>query len=330
MTPDPPTLVLRADGGPEIGVGHLARAAAIAEMVGVDHAVAFYTRCRVPALTTMLAAHGRVVSLDDQRELQQEAVDLAGELTGRETVVLDGEQFDADYQATLRSRGCTVVCIDDRAARRFCADLIVNHAGGVCASAYRDIGDARLCLGPRYAMVRAPFLAAARAGGAREPNDNVFVSLGGADPDNRMPGVLAIASGLFPDHHFHLVVGAANRQASSLDDLVREQRSRATVHRNLSAGDMCALMQTCSTAITSASTVAMEYACVGGALYVVHTAADQARMHRGLIEGGMAWDLDRAKMEAGARDAMLIVQRRTFDGHSDARLRDAINDVARQ
>ena len=329
MTADRGALVLRADGGPEMGAGHLARVVAIAEMVGPRQPLAFYTRCGIPALTSMLASHGRVVRLDDGRDLDDEAAQLARELTGRETVVLDGEQFDADYQAALRGRGCAVVCIDDRAVRRFCADVIVNHAGGVCVRDYGEVGKARLCLGPQYAMLRAPFLAAARMCFARESNDNVLVCLGGADPDNHLPAVLVTAADAFPDRHFHVVVGAAYRHAASLNDAVRGQRLRATVHRDLAASEMCAVMQACATAITSASTVAMEYACVGGALYLTQTAADQTLLRRGLVDGGMAVDLG-TPVEAAARAAMITAQRTTFDGRSDARLRETLRSVSKE
>jgi spore coat polysaccharide biosynthesis predicted glycosyltransferase SpsG len=47
-------------------------------------------------------------------------------------------------------------------AHHFVADAVINHAGGIEASRYSVEPYTQLCLGPAYALLRKPFIEAAK------------------------------------------------------------------------------------------------------------------------------------------------------------------------
>lgn len=161
------------------------------------------------------------------------------------------------------------------------------------------------------------------AGAADTPG--LFICLGGADPRNDTLAVLqrCLSAGYF--QRYELVLGAAYRWQPALDDYLRRQpAAEVHIHRNLSAEAMAALMQRCPCAICSPSTVAYEYAAMGGVLYLQQTADNQQDVYNYLLSAGLASDFVRDFAPPGdeAREqAMRQRQRQAFDGRQAARLR---------
>jgi UDP-2,4-diacetamido-2,4,6-trideoxy-beta-L-altropyranose hydrolase len=321
-------IVLRADGDSEMGLGHLARALALADMLAGAHPLAFHTRCRIPSLLQLIAEKATLVSWDDGAPLAEEGPRFAAALAPGDLVVLDGPHFDVDYQRAVKARGLPLVCVDDLHDRPFVADLIVNHAGGLAAADYTAAPGTRFCLGPAYALLRREFLAAARRRRPRPDTSDVLVCLGGADPRNDLLHVLDRAVRQLSGARFQIVLGAGYRYLPQLEERLRRGDLQATLHRSLGADQMVALMERCPTAITAPSTVSFEYASVGGRLFL-HQIADNQRYIRGhLVASGLAFDLDGPLPDSAAVARALAGQAAVFDGRSDERLRRALGALA--
>jgi UDP-2,4-diacetamido-2,4,6-trideoxy-beta-L-altropyranose hydrolase len=320
-------LFLRADGDSTLGLGHLSRLLALAEMVAGHFEIEFHTRCQIPGLLETIAARAQVVRWDPAVSLVEEADALAARLTPEDLVVLDGPHFDARYQAALKARCKRLVCVDDAHDQPFVADLIVNHAGAVAPADYQCPPGTRFCLGPRYALLRPPFLAAARSRQRRQ-NDEVLVCLGGSDPRNDVLAVLEAARDRLPQARFQIVLGAGYRFHGRLTAFLSMHALPHQLHHALSAEQMVALMRTCGTAITTPSTTSFEYASVGGHLYLHRTADNQRWIHHHLVEAGLAFDLAGAAPPPDALARSLQLQAAIFDGQSAQRLRQALLDLA--
>jgi spore coat polysaccharide biosynthesis predicted glycosyltransferase SpsG len=301
---------------------------ALAEALRDTEDMVFYTRCRIDDVLQLMSAQGQLVVMNDSGPVSDEADTFARALSDDDLVVLDGNQFDETYQAAIKRRGCILVCVDDMATRVFRADLIINDSGGITPDQYRCAAPARFCLGPQFAILRAPFLQAARARRPFVPNANVLVCLGGADPNNEVLRVLDVASTRMRHRQFHVVVGAAYQHGTALRDFLEHCSLSATVHTNLSAIQMAELMSLCGTAITPPSTVSFEYASVGGLLYVHQIASDQTYTHRWLIEQELALPFMESSFNQEAEERLVTRQREIFDGRSDERLRASINQLA--
>lgn len=326
-----PRLILRADGNPQVGLGHVMRCQALAEIAATDFGCLFVARPGLPPTTIAeLTATGiELLEVPNAASAAREADWLATHLLRpTDVVVLDGYQFDYAYQQAIRAACGALLYIDDLAAFPQAADVVLNPAGGVDAVEYdlRQPG-ARLLTGPTWAPLRRPFRVAAGQERQAAPAGDVVLCLGGADPANhtqRWAAELLSAEGL---GHLHVVVGGAYQHWEALTAWADTRRaSKLSVHRALAADSFAELLARCGTAVTSASTVSYEYASLGGLLLAVQTADNQQRIHDFLLREQLAASAADAVRLLGSpkrehlQTAMRRTQRQWFDGAAPARL----------
>ena len=121
---------IRTDGSPEIGLGHVVRCVSLAHMLKNDFTIHFFVLEIPDSLKNEITQNGWDVTFIDRES------DFLNKLTGNEIVVIDGYQFDSEYQKEIKSKGCKLVCIDDFHDQHFYADLVINHAPGVSKDDY--------------------------------------------------------------------------------------------------------------------------------------------------------------------------------------------------
>lgn len=322
------SVIFRTDGSEQIGLGHLYRCRALAEMLSPDFSCYLAFRHLPAGIRTELTQPYRA-TLDLSAVRPAEEVDsvltwcraLENTPAGHPTVVvLDGYHFDTAYQAAWKKTRVPLVCIDDIHAYHFVADVVINHAGGVTPDDYSAEPDTQFCLGPRYALLQGPF---------RSPTDprlsgdekRTFICLGGADPPNATLTVLQKCVSVFPDSSYDVVLGGAYLHQAAFDHYLAGSRADVSVHRNLKAVEMARLMRACGSGITSPSTVSFEYLSVGGLLYLYPIADNQASIYAYYLREGVAFSFtDSFPVLDQKRVARSIDrQNRLFDGQSAAR-----------
>lgn len=316
-------IFFRADGHNRMGVGHVMRSLALSRMLMRDFNCLVAIRNPNPALRTL--ARGlchRLIELPETEDDLAEAALLAKHfLSGKEIVVLDGYHFGAEYQALMRRRGGPVVCIDDLHREPFVADLIINHAGGIRPEDYDAQPYTRFCLGPDYALLHKAYLEAARIRSRPNGHRVAFVCMGGADPHNDTLKVLhrLEASGFV--RQCYVVLGPVYRHHEALRAYLQESSLSVMLLENLPPEHMVGYMRLCPLAVLPPSTVALEYCCVGGALYLHQTADNQNDLRRYLLGEGLAFDLAEFPVVQPERvNAVMTRQAEVFDGQSDVRL----------
>lgn len=325
-------LYFRCDAGSRTGLGHLVRSLALAQMLQPGYAAHFLIQQPEAAIAGQLLAAGfAFTALPETRDYLREANDIQARiLADGDMVVLDGYGFDTGYQQALRQKDILLVCLDDLQAWPFAADLIINQAGGVNPALYRALPHTRLCLGPDYALLRAPFLQAAQQERVLPGIDRLLLNMGGADPHNDTCRLLRELATLAPQLHVEVVTGSAYRYGDTLSALAAGQ-PRIRLHQNLSAEAMCRLMQSCQAAILPPSSVSYEWCCVGGPLFLFRTADNQAAMHAFLLQQQLAEDwanFGAFLLDPEVRnriDRQLQQQRKYFQGQSPKHLRSAFN-----
>lgn len=157
-------LIVRADAGPGIGLGHFVRCAALAQAWqdagGTTHLVTTTRAEFVPAglasafddITSVAAPH------PDPADL--ESIVRTIESGEGSWVVCDHYQIDAVYTRRLRDAGASVVIIDDHAHQPlYDADVLLNQNLGSDALRYRFAGAPMVLLGPRFALLPRSFQA---------------------------------------------------------------------------------------------------------------------------------------------------------------------------
>ncbi|WP_239022963.1 UDP-2,4-diacetamido-2,4,6-trideoxy-beta-L-altropyranose hydrolase [Pontibacter mangrovi] len=324
-----PSILFRADGNSRIGLGHVVRSLALAQMLQEEFHCVFAIQEPEESLERQLReVCDEVIYLPEREVSGQETEYLAAQvLRPTDVVVLDGYRFDTAYQQRIKAKGCVLVCIDDIHAYAFVADAVINFAGGITKETYKTAPYTKLLLGPQYALLRPPFLKAARQERTLPQGElRLLLNLGGADPENHTLRLAKELSELESIPAVEIVVGGAYKHLPELQDWLRGKK-HLRLHRNLGAGAMCRLMHSCALSLTSASGVAYEYAAVGGLLFVLQTADNQAGLYSFLTSTGLARKYEGPQSMVLASIAtdfrqQVQVQRQNFDGSSDERLRE--------
>ncbi|AKQ44785.1 hypothetical protein TH63_02735 [Rufibacter radiotolerans] len=315
-------IFFRADGSSDIGLGHLVRSSALADMLKEKFDCVLATRCEIyTVIETLKSSFSEIISLPEQ-EYSLEAKLMADMIPSQSLIVLDGYNFDSTYQELLVNNGFDLFSIDDIHAFQFHSKVIINHAGGIDPLDYRALPTTQFFLGPRYSLLREPFLKAAKQRRNSITNKNCFVCFGGADPDNKTLEILKnknIRESAYFDN-FHVVVGGAFKHKEALESYIQNQD--ITLYYALTSEEMVSLMQHCSYAICSPSSIVYEYMSVGGIVFLEQIADNQSDIIKFFLTEEMAFRInDLESLSTEKIENAFKKQSYYFDGSSDDRLR---------
>lgn len=316
-------IYFRADGNAKMGLGHVIRSLALADMLRNDFDCHFIIRQPLPTLKEqILKICKSIVEIPQTENDIQEAQLLASSyLEGNEIVVLDGYHFITAYQQAIKDKGCKVVCIDDIYAYHFVADMIINHAGGITPEHYSAEASTKFSLGLQFALLRKPFREAAKK---REypdrEKDSVFICLGGADPQNDTIKVLQKCEAIKEIKKCYLVIGGAYSHKAELEEYITKTKLDIELLSNLSEYEMVKYMSKSSKAITPPSTISFEYLSVGGELYLKQIASNQNSIKDYFLGEGLAFTFDDfPKKDMEMISFSLKKQRQLIDANIDQR-----------
>jgi UDP-2,4-diacetamido-2,4,6-trideoxy-beta-L-altropyranose hydrolase len=319
------SIIFRADGNSKMGLGHLVRSSALAEMLKENYHCILATRCSLqPLLREMRSVFTEIILLAEV-DYSEEARTFC-QISGNENlIVLDGYNFDDVYQRELYRQGYDIFSIDDIHAFPFYSKAIINHSGGVTPLHYRALPSTQFYLGPGYALLRRAFLEAAKNRRNEITDSNCFVCFGGADPGNQTMEILQNAEIRKNFEKIHVVIGNAYQYKLELDAFVKDQ-SEIIVHHAVSPANMVAIMRDCSYAVCSPSTIVYEYLSVGGIVFLQQIADNQKDVISYFVNEGMAFTLNQlGNIENGAIASSFAKQKMYFDGNQDHRLRKSFD-----
>jgi len=318
MASNLPQVVFRADGNTRIGLGHIIRCLALAEMLRLQYACHFIIRDSEIATQNQITASGFTFqSIPTSLTLEEEASWLLKQLPAPTIVVLDGYDFNEAYRRQLKRGPHALICLDDMATQHSWCDVIINAAGGISPKVYASEPGAELCLGPAYALLRQPFCEALQH--PHQPDTKrIFVNMGGADPNNHTLQLAQQLEKRFPDKELVLVTGAAYPHQQALDEYALHRPNVHSYH-NLSAKGMVELLTSCGIFVCPPSGMAYECCAIGGLLLLHPTAENQQSLFHFLIGSHLASPFTNQatlvddKLPSIARE-MQIRQQTIFDG----------------
>ncbi|WP_375433713.1 UDP-2,4-diacetamido-2,4,6-trideoxy-beta-L-altropyranose hydrolase, partial [uncultured Hymenobacter sp.] len=314
-----PQVVFRADANQRIGLGHLMRCLALAEMLHQQFACRFIIRDSDSAIQDQILASGFTYDLvPSGLTLLEEATWLQQQVSATTILVLDGYDFDDAYRRELKRTSRALICLDDMGTQHSWCDVIVNAAGGITRAFYSPEPGATLCLGPAYALLRRPFREAALRPTHQPDTKRIFLNMGGADPHNHTLLVLKQLQQRFPERKVAVVTGAAYPHQQILNEYAAHKPAVRLYH-NLSAAAMAELLASCGIFVCPPSGMAYECCALGGLLLLYPTAENQRRILDFLVNANLALLfpslptlVDNALPDLAS--AMQIRQRAIFDG----------------
>ncbi len=319
----------RADGNSSIGLGHVIRSCALADILRSDFECHFYIRTPLPGLEEEIKKAGaQLHALPDETGYKQEAAAFAAMINRDDIVVMDGYSFDTAYQQVFRDKGCKLVCIDDIHAYHFIADAVINHSGGVPETEYSRESFTRLYLGPQYTLLRKPFLQHVKEK-EQDLQNSLFICMGGADPKNDTLEVAKACIERDGIDKIMVVLGAGYRYREEFREFVHNHAAhKIEIYEQLDAAGMADLMRKARMAVTPPSTIAFEYLSQGGILYLRQIADNQENIRQYLVNEPLAFDFDEYPVRETTRiNKLLAHQKEIFDGKSDVRLKQIFEQL---
>lgn len=286
-------IVFRADGSIEIGLGHIHRCVAIAEVLQDKYDICFAVRNATESILDLLSSTANVViklsAVSDNKSPND--TELYKYLTGDEIVVLDGYHFSSDYQRNLKTRCRGLVCIDDIPDKHYYSDLIINYNGGIALTTYQREVYTQVIAGLHYAVLKNPFRS--RNVKLRPLTDRLFLNMGGTDPENQTCRALEVLAQSNFKEEVEIVIGNHFPHEEALREVLSQRKITATIHKGLRADAMYERMLACTVAVLPPSTVALEFLSVGGLLFLHQTASNQALLREHLVDQKLAYPLAR-------------------------------------
>ena len=273
-------VIIRVDGNATIGLGHIYRGIALAEMLKDEFDVSFLTR-RSSTVSPITDAEFNVEYIPESIELKDEPEYFVTTLTPDTIIVLDGYEFTEEYQQKIKNNNYKLVYIDDLAQGVQKADLVINHSPGVKESDYKKEAYTKLALGLDYALLRKSFINYKRSNTEKiKKIKSVFVSFGGADPNDFSYKTVNSLLKIDLIENINVLVGAAYKH----NLIFNINNSKINIYRDISEKKVFNLMKSSDLAIVPASTTSIELAFLNIPMLLGYFVENQKGIYRGFIE----------------------------------------------
>jgi len=261
------TIVFRADGGREIGMGHIMRCIGLAQafrkrgyhtfFISGTHSDSVASRLEYEDFDCSFFETG----IDSASDLSQ----FISECRQRQAdwVVVDGYRFGSEWLKGLKNEGFKVLLWTDYLQADYLpVDIILDQTPADNAEAYKKVAlpDTHVLSGLQYVVLRDEFLVYPDIRRVRSAVQNVLVTFGGADkPGGTVKVLQAIKDGCFQED-FDIVVGPANPW---LDEIVNIVNSMCNAQVHIATKNMAGLIAKADLAISAAGASLWEFAFSG-------------------------------------------------------------------
>jgi UDP-2,4-diacetamido-2,4,6-trideoxy-beta-L-altropyranose hydrolase len=254
------SILFRADGSKEIGMGHIVRCLALADELknnNPDLEVVFITKYEVGKRIIEEKDYNVILATDDGII---QIKNLADEDTLLITDFLDTDnQYISEIKKTA---GLGVISIDNNTKlKRIDADIVIN------ANVFDDgdkkvIGSTRYFLGPKYMILREEFeVAHKEKKKIKNKVETILVMFGGTDPGGYTIKVADALKNIHDGVHINLILGPAFSYSNKLDEVLSETNRKFDLL--LSPKNLIEIMKNADIAITAAGIVLYELATLG-------------------------------------------------------------------
>jgi UDP-2,4-diacetamido-2,4,6-trideoxy-beta-L-altropyranose hydrolase len=292
MTTDRP-LILRCDANLSIGTGHVMRCLALAEAwQDAGGRAAFVMAQSTPAIEERLRCEGvglvRIEGVPGS-DVDGEQLIALTRTHDPAWVAVDGYEFGAGYQRSLKDERLKLILIDDNGRPGiFAADIVLNQNIHARECFYKDRETyTRLLLGTKYTLLRREFV---QACGSREISSTarkVLVSMGGSDPANVTCRVMeAMEQVGVQDLEVAVVAGGSNPHLASITESVVKSSHRCRLLNDVR--NIHTLISWADLAISAAGSGCWEYCALGLPAVLVAVAENQIPNAQALHAAGAA------------------------------------------
>jgi UDP-2,4-diacetamido-2,4,6-trideoxy-beta-L-altropyranose hydrolase len=331
-------VAFRADGGPQIGYGHLIRSAALAEqLLTAGHTVALSTTTPTTAAEVFPAAVD-VFELPTRGDPDPFVTQI--DTVSPDIVFTDSYSVDTDYQRAIRERVPLAVLQDD-ARHAVCADLFVNGNLYAPDLQYEFLSEPpETCLGTEYALLRREIREqAAIEPPWREQPEHAIIMMGGSDIGGLTPTVVRAFDGF--DLRVDAIVGPGCSDTQQQEVQTAATRSDADVRVRRDPDDLVDRLAEADFAVSTASSATYELLALGTPIVSIPVVDNQEPIAAALEYRDAAAILPRGSEQTAFHDSITTYMedaelRRTrrergremVDGRGTERIAEALTDIA--
>jgi UDP-2,4-diacetamido-2,4,6-trideoxy-beta-L-altropyranose hydrolase len=325
------TLLIRADAGEEIGIGHVMRCVALAQAWrDAGGRVAFALAAGAKELGPRLRAEGAdVLQVSAEPGTVEDAAQTV-ELCRRykaQWLVLDGYHFSQEYRESVKVGTTRLLLVDDHGkSAPYQCDVVLNPNPYASDAFYASRSDQTCFLvGRHYALLRREFLDFPRQGPSTPTTARrILLTFGGSDQDNVTLCVLqALEEISDPCLEITVVIGASNPHMESLTKATAKSSHAARLLANVD--NMPEIISHADLAISAGGVTCCELAFMGVPMFLITL----ARNHEESVE---AWGRAKAAWAGGWFDVLerksLAESLRRLIGDSELR-REFVENAAR-
>lgn len=340
----PGTLLIRADAGPGIGVGHVMRCLGLAQ-AWQDRGgrAAFATAAMPPVLASRLASEGLAVhAIAAEPASGEDASRTKALAEDADWLLVDGYNFTAPWLRQVRGKARVALWTDHAHADDLPVNLVLNQNPHAESNLYRlSAPGARLLLGPDFIVLRREFTEPLARRAARSSVRRLLVTFGGGNAagahDAFLDAAELLGARLPPTT---LLVGHAHPEREAI--FARAARHPA-VKAQVATDGFPALVEDSDLAVSAAGATLWELAALGVPSLALVIAENQEPLARhlqsrgagvslgwlsGATGGLIATQLDRLIERTDAFVAMSRAALSLVDGRGAQRVCDALSAPA--
>ena len=271
------SVVVRADGSARMGMGHLYRSLALTELMGSETEIFLVSKNDIPVGIQLPGTNRfQFIKIEDESQFVQMC-------SSECIVIIDGHHFDAELYRQVKVKGSQLICIDDLHDKKYEADIIINQAVGITPADYKASPWTYYALGPEYALLRKPFLEAAKQKRIRTSVRSCFICFGGGDVRNLTKVALEVALTFGELERIYVVTGGAYPYSKELDESIALE-SRVVHLHDATEDEMVDVMTQADVAIIPCSTILLEVFAVGCIPIAGHYVENQKYFYHNFLE----------------------------------------------
>ncbi len=276
-------IIFRADGNAENGLGHLYRLFSLVEMLKDHYDFVYLTQ--EDTENSVIPKNYNLRIIPKYISVSEEALWLSEIYSPEHHIVIaDGYQFTSHYQKDIKSKGYTLIYIDDLVSEYTYADVVINHSPNISASDYKSENYTQFALGTSFAMLRPAFNEAAMQERKIDRIKNALICFGGSDA---LDLSLMATQALLKQNAIekvHVVLGGAYKHQEIFN--LEKSASNLYLHHNLDEVSLSKIMMSCQMAIAPASTILYEICSIKMPVLSGYYVENQKNIYKGLAENG--------------------------------------------
>jgi UDP-2,4-diacetamido-2,4,6-trideoxy-beta-L-altropyranose hydrolase len=325
-------VVFKADGNKDIGLGHIYRCIALAQILKSEFELAFLSENSDTEVLNLLKETFYII---EYNETNNSTEYLSAILRIDDIIVFDGYSNNYDVQLKFKSYVKTLVSVDDLANTKFISEIIFNHGDISVLPDYNISSVTKIYSGLNFLILRKEFLdKPLYRKQSVNRNGGILISFGSSDPYGITPKILAILNSLNLNFEINILTGLKSSYDSMIELIDKYPKCKIKIHYSLNANEIICLLKNISFAITTASTTALEICCCNIPLLIGTVVNNQHSIHNILVKNGCALTVDSwiTADEKKIQEKLLLLQKesvsseikeqqnKSFDGKSSERI----------